>query len=299
MRARAPGKIVLSGAYSVLQKAPAIVSAVNRYAQADTRRTPDWIADEVREAFGDRAIPHADASALRSGTRKLGLGSSAAILVASLAAAQSNPQETLQALRTRLEQPAIRAHRRAQGGGSGVDVVTSVWGGTLIARRERATLQLDHVSLPSGLVVEVWASPYSTSTASMLRAVESLFKRDPGLHGLLFKQLIDAALCAAKAVAENDCLGLMTSLDRQCRGLAQLGEAANAPIVTAETQHLFAAAREEAATLLPAGAGGGDIVLWVGQRSSSADFRRTAQRLEHELLDVQLHAPGVHLVAES
>ncbi len=35
MRARAPGKVVLSGAYSVLRGAPAIVTAVDRYVEAD------------------------------------------------------------------------------------------------------------------------------------------------------------------------------------------------------------------------------------------------------------------------
>ena len=35
MRARAPGKLVLSGAYAVLEGAPALVAAVDRYAVAD------------------------------------------------------------------------------------------------------------------------------------------------------------------------------------------------------------------------------------------------------------------------
>ena len=40
-RARAPGKVVLSGAYAVLAGAPAIVSAVSRYVTADTSRPAD------------------------------------------------------------------------------------------------------------------------------------------------------------------------------------------------------------------------------------------------------------------
>ena len=86
MRARAPGKVVISGAYAVLEGAPAIVAAVDRYAVADTARAPDFVSDEVRVALGGRRAPLVDASALRADGRKLGLGSSAAILVASLAA---------------------------------------------------------------------------------------------------------------------------------------------------------------------------------------------------------------------
>ncbi len=38
MIARAPGKIVISGAYAVREGAPAIVAAVDRYAVADGAR---------------------------------------------------------------------------------------------------------------------------------------------------------------------------------------------------------------------------------------------------------------------
>ena len=39
--ARAPGKVVLSGAYAVLEGAPALVAAVDRYVVAD------WIASPI------------------------------------------------------------------------------------------------------------------------------------------------------------------------------------------------------------------------------------------------------------
>ena len=84
--ARAPGKLVLSGAYSVLSGAPALVVAVDRYVLADSTRPPAFLTPEVHAAIGERAAPWFDASALREGEKKLGLGSSAAILVASLAA---------------------------------------------------------------------------------------------------------------------------------------------------------------------------------------------------------------------
>ena len=45
MRARAPGKLVLSGAYSVLEGAPALVAAVDRYALADDAREPELVGD--------------------------------------------------------------------------------------------------------------------------------------------------------------------------------------------------------------------------------------------------------------
>jgi phosphomevalonate kinase len=40
MKARAPGKIVISGAYAVLEGAPSVVTAADRYVTADTPARP-------------------------------------------------------------------------------------------------------------------------------------------------------------------------------------------------------------------------------------------------------------------
>jgi phosphomevalonate kinase len=51
MIARAPGKLVLSGAYAVLEGAPALVAAIDRYAVADASRPTLRVTPEVREAL--------------------------------------------------------------------------------------------------------------------------------------------------------------------------------------------------------------------------------------------------------
>ena len=87
MKAIAPGKLVLTGAYAVLDGAPAIVVAVDRHAVADASRTARSAAPEIRAALEGAPAPEVDVSALydaRGG--KLGLGSSAAAVVAALAA---------------------------------------------------------------------------------------------------------------------------------------------------------------------------------------------------------------------
>src|SRR5262249_8121092 len=63
--ARAPGKLVLSGAYSVLYGAPALVAAVDRYVSADSALAAERVTPEVRAALGDAPAPGFDASALR------------------------------------------------------------------------------------------------------------------------------------------------------------------------------------------------------------------------------------------
>lgn len=295
MRACAPGKLVLSGAYSVLVGAPAIVSAVDRYVCCDSERLATLETPEVRAALPHGPVPHFDAAALRADGRKLGLGSSAAILVASLAAADPRSFASDQELRLALAAPALVAHRRAQGGGSGIDVAASTWGGTLIATRSQGgELELEPVALPSELFVEAWSSPVAASTPELLAGVARLGARTPEQHARWFAELKGAAQRAASALRRGQALDLIAELQQQGAGLAALGAAAEVPIVTPECKQLAAFAAAEGAAVLPSGAGGGDIVLWVSRSASPPAFRDLATTLGHHQLHLSLHARGVH-----
>jgi len=173
MKARAPGKLVLSGAYAVLEGAPAIVTAVDRYALADDSRPAAQATPEVAAALGDASAPWFDASALRQGEHKLGLGSSAAILVASLAALEPEPPDG--ELAERVFPRALEAHRKAQGGGSGVDVAASAFGGTLCFQRAQGQPELiEPLDVPDELVIEAWWSGQPASTPELLARVAEL-----------------------------------------------------------------------------------------------------------------------------
>lgn len=294
MRASAPGKVVLSGAYSVLEGAPAIVSAVNRYVRCDSAHASSLVTPEVRAALSTGPVPSFDASELRAGERKLGLGSSAAILVASLAAVwgESFPDES--SLREAIHASALRAHREAQGGGSGIDVAASTWGGTLIARREGADrLETRKVAPPPSLCVQAWASSTSASTPELLGSVARLRERDPSAYEAIMRRLFAAARDAADAFIDGDLEALLAALSSQRHDLNRLGESASVPIVTPAVAELgeWAAARK--AAVLPSGAGGGDIILWVSDRPAPAEFHSLAARLHHQHVPLAIDARGV------
>lgn len=294
MKAQAPGKVVLSGAYAVLEGAPAIVSAVSRYVSCDSARPAERVTPEVRAALPDGPFPAFDASDLRDGGQKLGLGSSAAIVVASLAVARGAEFADEHALRRAIEGPALAAHRAAQGGGSGIDVAASTRGGTLIARRTAPdVLAIEEVVLPPALCVEAWASGVSASTPELLRAVARFRDARHREYDELMVALTAAATRAAAALIAAEADVLIGELSMQRGLLARLGSASGVPIITPEVHELAEWAGARASAVLPSGAGGGDIVLWVSLQPSPPEFRERASALGHRHIPLELQARGV------
>lgn len=294
MRARAPGKLVLSGAYSVLEGAPAVVTAVDRYARADTEKPAEWVAEEVKVALGNGLIPHCDASELRAAGRKLGLGSSAAILVASLAAVWGRRGETTEALQSRIFPPAADFHRQAQQGGSGVDVAAAAFGGTLICRRG---LTLTHIParLPAGLRLRVFASQKAASTRQMLLAVQQLKLNDPRRYRAALARLSSAAEAAVNALQQPDPARLVDSLAAQVEGFVELGDAAKLAIVTDTGRELWREAQRAGGVFAPAGAGGGDVSFWASSAPMPEALLRRAEALGWSPLELSVEASGAQL----
>jgi phosphomevalonate kinase len=294
MKAKAPGKVVLSGAYAVLEGSPCIVTAVDRYVTADATRPAQHIAAEVREAMAP-PFPHIDASELRAEGRKLGLGSSAAIVVASLATSPEYPCSTPEELHALYER-ALLAHRRAQGGGSGVDVASASFGGTLcFYYDEGGPGRVTPTSLPD-ICLEIWSCPQAAVTSGFLRAVRELKRRAPDEHGRVFQALDATAKQAVAACGPSAAHATrwLAAMDEQASWLATLGELAEIPIFTDAVTQLRELARREGAVVMPSGAGGGDLALFFGHQPPSQSLLRSAAQWGVTRLPVRIGARGVH-----
>ncbi len=304
--ARAPGKLVISGAYSVLEGAPAIVAAVDRFAVADSCNATGYVTEEMRQAF-EGPYPWIDASALRDGDRKLGLGSSAALLVAAMAT-QPNVALDEAGARQRLFEAALVAHRKAQGGGSGVDVAASVFGGVL-SYRLRAPLrvamtagmgespgpEITPLELPPSTVIEVWASETSAKTSDFIRKVYTLRDTRRSVFDDLIRRARQAAEAAVVSCENRVHASFVSSICQQVDTLRELGVEAGVPIVGDELWRLHELARRQHASVIPAGAGGGDVNLFVGAKPSCPDFRRAAGAAALRPVSLNLGAPGVSI----
>ena len=295
MKARAPGKLVLSGAYAVLEGAPAIVAAVDRYAVADTKRRPSFYPPEVLQALPKAQVPHVDVTALWEDDRKLGLGSSAAVVVSALGAWQweRTPEASLEGVRDAILPLALQAHRRAQGGGSGIDVAASAWGGFVSCHPSTEGLEIQSWLPPETVQWRVYWSRSPSSTPRMLKKVRHWASDDSSPYRRVMNRLDRAARLAASPASSYE---LLEALAEQVEGLTILGDEARAPIVPRELRPLIEAAWKDGVVVMPSGAGGGDVVLLVGEAEACARHEQAMLRAGMQRLEVNLGARGLHRV---
>ena len=281
MRIMAPGKLVLTGAYAVLEGAPAIVVAVDRYARADVGGPTGEVKVDVRALQTDTG-------------QKLGLGSSAAALVVAYAArALARGEDPRHAtVRAQIFQSSRAAHAREQGGGSGVDVAASVHGGALryrLGSSPQSEAEVRAVDLPPGLVLAAFWSGTSARTSDLLGRVNGLRARGGG--DAVFKALRAAAIDAADGV--GNARTFVDGARAFARALGALGEAADAPIFLPAFTELSSRAERENGAFLPSGAGGGDVAVWLGTAPPSAAFLERAHDLSIAPLALAVDHGGV------
>jgi phosphomevalonate kinase len=227
MIATAPGKLILTGEYAVLDGAPAVVVAVDRRAVARRNATPRGsspflvaVAEEIaaRRGASDPAARAAlevsvDSTAFYNRAQKLGLGSSAAVTVAAtaLALAQSAmgggdpagsaggaggkaPRGIDTINRGEILTVALAAHARAQGPrgarGSGADIAASVYGGTIAFSRPAGTgpCLIEPMRWPGSVAIVPFFTGFSADTAQLVARVTAAREAH--------RTAVDAALAA-------------------------------------------------------------------------------------------------------
>ncbi len=290
--ASAPGKVVLSGEYAVLDGAPAICMAVNRRATARVTRIdaqwnsvtspgysavqgrfideagiPRWLQGEHEYSLVDSAWRVLDPAkdgrvAIELDTRdfydlscgtKLGLGSSAALTVA-LTAALTSSSDVLR--------DAMRVHRQFQSGaGSGVDIASSVHGGLLEYRMRGAAIRA--LEWPAGLIWRLVWTGVPASTAGKLNRLRA----KP--HSRSQAALLDAATTMAGAWrTASTALG---ELPAYIAALRQFSDHHDLGIFDAGHDKLAAEASAAGLVYKPCGAGGGDVGILLGTNSKQLD----------------------------
>jgi phosphomevalonate kinase len=317
--ASAPGKLMVSGEYAVLEGATAIVASVSvrvyarlsppgsdSSASSQTRspQSPALPQEAVlaRRLAEERLGPvnadlFIDASELRRSGQKLGLGSSAAAAAAAVGAVFSYHGRDIDSADARREvlELALAGHKAVAPEGSGADVAAASLGGFVRFRVEGGKLaEARRVDFPAQVTTRVVWTGKEARTSEFVRAVRAYEARDPQGYAENRRALCEQAERFADAIEQGDAQQVLASADAYGQAMGRLGEAAGVSIVTPELALIADLARQHGGAAKPSGAGGGDVALAFFSREAAAqgfDAACTAAGLS--CLDLVLGAPGV------
>lgn len=320
----APGKAFLIGEYAVLEGAPSIVTAVDVRAvahdplpgerpqvtsvvQCAHARVVEYLQQAGDATVEAEGFPTVDTGRFHVGTRKLGLGSSAAVTAAvvgyHLAAHGLDPRDPA-VLPDALEL-AMAAHAEAQGGGgSGADVAAAVLGGTLFFQAGKATPIRPLPGLHMGFV----DAGYPAITSELVRRVRQGQAAHPNRYAAAMEVLSEASHLFIDAYRTDDDATpgdaeLRARFDRlrqatgmHNRGLRMLQAMAGATFITTEIATIIEQAEGLGLAAKPSGASGGDLVVVLATDRSALDRLGERLRRVHGLVlrtDLVGHAEGL------
>lgn len=309
--ASAPGKLMLAGEYAVAERlCPALAVATDRrvtvrlepggaglrvsapalgLTAAPVNRAPLVAAALLACGYGGPAHLHVD-SQLGSGQGKPGLGASAAITVAVMAAAHAAMGSAPPTLAD-----AIAAHRAAQDGlGSGYDVATALLGGLTCydPRGDAASV----LAWPDGLCAAVLSTGRGASTTGMLKRLDAARRRDPAGVGRRLGSHAQASRALVDAFRAGEVRHILEASAAAEESLAAFDRAAALGISGGGQAELRLAIESAGAVARTSGAGGGDS-MWALSDDPQRLERATQRAVQagFSALDVAFPRAGLRI----
>ncbi|HKW43027.1 MAG TPA: mevalonate kinase [Thermoplasmata archaeon] len=289
MAASAPGKLILFGEHAVVFGEPALSTAINLRVEVFARPNPTWLADGssidepryryVKAAIGKAKLAKPQWIEIRSMVPSgSGLGSSAAVTVATLGAIHGNLSSFDVPT---IAREAFEVEHEVQGRASPIDTSTaSAGGGVLVLREPKADLLwslerdtrrwfLHRANLPE-LDLVIGNTGISAATGPLVAKVKERVERDPNA-GAMIREIGQITLDGLAAIRRTDLVEVGRLMDRNHALLTQLG--VGHPML----DRLVKAARPSSYGAKLTGAGGGGSIVAVTDRpQETAEALRAA-----------------------
>ncbi|MFZ0390199.1 MAG: hypothetical protein WAN36_07040 [Calditrichia bacterium] len=201
---------------------------------------------------------------------KAGLGSSAALTTALLAALSSASDTALSP--EALFPAALQAHHHAQGKiGSGIDVAASVFGGICrFQKRGPGRPQVQAVSIPAGLhFICIW-SGRSASTRDLVLRVSQYKESHRENYFKIIGQMSETAELGFQHLQQNQWPQFLQALNEYGRLMDSLGKSSGTDIFSESHQEIAELVQSAGGVYKPSGAGGGDIGIAVTDSTETA-----------------------------
>lgn len=205
-------------------------------------------------------------------SQKIGIGSSAALTVAAVAALSACMGQT----------PTLKgclaAHRLLQHGtGSGVDIATSWYGGVIAVRPDAVAPSVESLRWPRGFHLRPVWSGNAASTPAMLARLDTFRQRSTKNYAALMTRMSECALSVQAPWQSEKPDDVCRSLLQYAELLHALDDAAGIGIWSDGHRRLARLAQKLGVGYKPSGAGGGDFGLAFSTDADRLDgFARQA-----------------------
>lgn len=255
-----------------------------------------YLGDNAKKGFRIRSWGEQSQVEIDGQVKKLGFGSSAASVVATVASifALNGEDISKREVKDRIYKLSATAHYFVQGKvGSAFDVAASTYGGIFVYKRfdpkwlmeklesgenlkdvidqEWPAFEVEELEIPEGFNLSIGWTKESASTSAMVKQLNEWAKSNQDEYKRLYDQIAGLVKELIPAWREKDKEKILEFLRKNEDILRELGEKSGVNIETADLKRLSEVANRNGAAGKLSGAGGGDCGIAISFSGEVAD----------------------------